>query len=143
MARTTSKAPSQRQLRVGEEIRHAVAHVLARGHLRDPALHDISVTVTEARPSPDLKNVTLFVLPLGGVDAESVVAALNRAAGYLRGEVGRDVRLKFTPSLSFEIDRSFDTASNVDALLREDRVARDLTPTNRQREDEPGSDPGA
>ncbi len=118
---------SQRQLRVGEELRHAIAQVLARGEIRDPDLDGVAVTVTEVRASPDLRNATAFVTPLGGHNAETVVTALNRCAGWLRGQVTHLVHLKFSPRLRFEQDLSFDAASRVDAILKEPSVAADLT----------------
>lgn len=120
------QAPTQRQLRVGEEIRHALAEVFERGGLRDPALQGQSITVSEVRVSVDLKNATAFVIPLGGENTAEIVAALTRAAGYLRGEMGRKLRLRSVPRLSFEPDVSFDQASHVDHLLRDPHVARDL-----------------
>ena len=111
------RAPSQRQLRVGEELRHVLSAVLARGDLRDPDLHDVSVTVGEVRMSHDLRNATAFVLPLGGRDGEAVLAALRRAAPYIRSQVGRVMRLKFTPNLSFQYDGSFDHAEHIAALI--------------------------
>lgn len=118
MRKHRGKAPSKRQLRVGEELRHVLAHVLMRDDLRDPALAGVSITVTEVRASPDLKNATVYVLPLGGVDADEVVAALKRAAPYLRGQVAHEVDLRYTPTLSFEADRSFEQAERIDQLLR-------------------------
>ncbi len=126
MTRQSSKAPSQRQLRVGEEIRHVLAEVLARGHLRDPDLIGTTITVTEVRISPDLRNATAFVTPLGGAGMETTVAALTRAAPFLRRELGRELRLRSLPSLSFQPDRSFDEASRIDSVLQRDRVRRDL-----------------
>lgn len=117
--------PSQRQLRVGEEIRHALADVFRRGDFRDPVLHDVNVTVTEVRVSPDLKNATAYVMPLGGGNPE-LIAALNRAATFLRGQIAREVRLQHTPRLGFEADTSFDYASKIDRLLHDPAVARDL-----------------
>lgn len=118
MRKNRGKAPSKRQLRVGEELRHVLAQVLLRDALRDPALAGVSITVTEVRASPDLKNATAYVLPLGGVDADEVVAALKRAAPYLRGQVAHEVDLRYTPTLSFEADRSFEQAERIDELLR-------------------------
>lgn len=112
-------APSQRQLRVGEEIRHMLAQVLTRGDLRDPDLFDVTITVTEVRMSPDLRHATAFVTPLGGAEMERTVAALRRAAPFLQRQVGRELRLRFTPTLAFEADRSFDEAGKIDRLLRE------------------------
>ena len=119
MTRQHGTAPSQRQLRVGEEIRHALARILARGGLRDPDLFDVAITVTEVRTSPDLRHATAFVTPLGGADMERVVAALKRAGPYLQGQVGRELRLRFTPSLHFEADRSFEEAGRIEQLLRD------------------------
>lgn len=120
------RPPSQRQLRVGEELRHGLARILARGELADPALKDVSVTVTEVRMSPDLKNATAFVTPLGGGHAADVVKALNRAGGYFRGQIAQEVELRYAPSVRFTADRSFDTASRIEALLHDPAVARDL-----------------
>ena len=128
MTRSRGRAPSQRQLRVGEEVRHALSQVLGESLLRDPDLADAAITVTEVRISPDLKNATAFVMPLGGGDLEVKVAALRRAAPFLRGEVARRVKLRFAPRLSFEPDRSFDAAGRIDDLLRGERLQRDLEP---------------
>lgn len=117
---------SQRQLRVGEELRHVLARVLARGELRDPHLAGVSLTVTEVRVSPDLKNATAFVVPLGGGELESVIAALNHAAGFLRGQLGHEVQLRHTPRLSFQADHSFDEAAHINEILHHPRVARDV-----------------
>lgn len=119
------RTASQRQLRVGEEIRHALADILRRGELRDPVLHDANVTVTEVRISPDLKNATAFVLPLGGGHPE-LVPALNHAAAFLRTQVAHEVRLPHAPRLSFQLDASFDYAAKIDQLLHKSEVARDL-----------------
>ena len=118
---------SVRQLRVGEELRHILAEILARGDLRDPDLAGRSITVSEVRVSPDMRNATAFVLPLGGGDEDVVVAALGRAATFLRNEVGRKLHLKYLPNLSFLRDTSFDTARDIDKLLADPAVARDLT----------------
>ncbi|MBI3452161.1 MAG: 30S ribosome-binding factor RbfA [Rhodospirillales bacterium] len=128
--RSTSKGPrgsSQRQLRVGEEIRHAIVEILFRGHLRDPDLQGISITVSEVRASPDLKHATAYIMPLAGGDAEVVLKALVRARAYLRTEVARAVRLRFAPELHFALDTSFDYATRIDAALRRPEVQRDLT----------------
>lgn len=127
MTRSAGKPPSQRQLRVGEMLRHAISEALLREHIEAEELRGVSVTVTEVRPSPDLRAATAFVVPLGGADQEQVVAALNRVSRYLRGLVASRVRqLKFTPSLSFKLDTSFDTAGDIDSLLKRPDVARDL-----------------
>lgn len=126
MSRHRNKAPSQRQLRVGEELRHVLAEILARGELRDPHLAGRSITVTEVRVSPDMRHATAYVMPLGGGDAGDIVGALNHAAAFLGAEVGRRITLKFTPVLHFEVDTVFDEAQRIDRLLRAPGVARDL-----------------
>lgn len=113
-----AKPPSQRQLRVGEALRHALAELLGRGAFRERALREASITVTEVRVGPDLKHATAFVTPLGGGDAGEILEALRRATPYLRAQVARLVPLKFTPDLVFEADTSFDRAARIDALLR-------------------------
>ena len=120
------RTASQRQLRVGEELRHALAQVLARGEIRDPDLNDVVVTVTEVQATPDLRHGIADVIPLGGENAATVVAALNRCAGWIRGQVTHMVRLKFSPQFRFEQDTSFDTGSRIDAILRQPEVAADL-----------------
>jgi ribosome-binding factor A len=132
------KAPSQRQLRVGEELRHALSHVLSRGELRDPALCGLNLTVTEVRVSPDLKNATAFVVPLGGGGLEAAVAALNRAAGFFRTRVAREVTLRHAARISFAPDRSFDEARRVREILERPRVRQDLLDSG-----ESGNDGGA
>ncbi len=126
MTRGSGRPPGQRQLRVGEELRHALAEIFGRGGLRDPALKNASVTVTEVRISPDLRNATAFVTPLGGGDATALLTALARAAPYVRGQIGRTIRLRFTPAIAFELDTSFDRVSHIDALLLRPAVAADL-----------------
>lgn len=118
--------PTQRQLRAGELIRHALAEVLREEELQDEAMAGVSVTVTEARMSPDLRHATVFVEPLGGGHADEVVAALNRHAKFLRGRVGRLIDLKFTPDLRFLHDESFNEASRMDRLFADPRVAQDI-----------------
>lgn len=126
MSRHKNRPPSQRQLRVGEELRHVLAGILARGELRDPHLAGRSITVAEVRVSPDMRHATAYVMPLGGGEAGEIVDALNHAAAFLAGEVGRRITMKFTPALHFEIDTVFDEAQRIDDLLRAPRVARDL-----------------
>ena len=121
-----AKAPSQRQLRVGEELRHALSHILSRGELRDPTLVDLNLTVTEVRVSPDLKNATAFVVPLGGGDIDAVVAALNRAGGFFRSRIAEEVTLRHAPRITFTPDQSFDEAARVREILARPRVRRDL-----------------
>ncbi|MCB9959190.1 MAG: 30S ribosome-binding factor RbfA [Rhodospirillaceae bacterium] len=118
--------PSQRQLRVGEQIRHSLSEILARGELHDPELIDVSITVSEVRISPDLRNATAFVVPLGGAHVGETVAALRRAAPHLRALVSRGLRLKYAPTLSFQADTSFDEADRIGQLLRSPQVVRDL-----------------
>lgn len=121
-----SHAPSQRQLRVGEELRHAVVRIFDHAHFHDPDLAAASITVTEVRVSPDLKNATAFVIPLGGLQMDRVVAALNRAQGYFRRELGRELALRFVPRIHFSADTSFEYSSRIDALLHRPEVERDL-----------------
>ena len=120
------KPPSQRQLLVGEELRHIVASIIERGDIRDPDLVGKAITVTEVRISPDLKNATVFVVPLGGGDATAIVKGLKRARPYLRHEIAKQIDLRIVPDLFFEPDVSFDEASKIDALLRRPEVRRDL-----------------
>jgi ribosome-binding factor A len=117
---------SQRQLRVGELVRHAVADVLSAGGVHDPALEGHIVTVPEVRMSPDLKLATVYVMPLGGRGLEDVVAALDRNKKFLRGEVAHRVNLKFAPDLRFRVDERFDEAERIEKLLRTPAVQRDL-----------------
>lgn len=119
-------AASQRQLRVGEEMRHVIAALFARGAFRDPVLQTASVTVTEVRVSPDLKNATAFVLPLGGQDEAAVFAALDRAQAFVRAEVAHSMQLRHAPRIGFKRDDSFDEAQRIDQLLRNPKVAADL-----------------
>jgi ribosome-binding factor A len=111
---------------VGEELRHAMVWVMGHAHLADPGLAGANITITEVKVSPDLKSATVFVTPLGGADLDDTVAALNRAAGFLRGQLGRKISLRYTPRINFAADRSFDYAMRVRDLLDEPRVRRDL-----------------
>lgn len=113
-----ARAPSQRQLRVGEELRHVIVGVLGRDLIRDPDVAGVAITITEVRVSPDLKNATAFVVPLGGEDTDQLVVGLNRAKAYIRREVARLVKLRHAPDLSFVRDTSFDEAGRIDALLK-------------------------
>ena len=117
---------SQRQLRVGEELRHALARILRDGECRDPVVENASITVTEVRMSRDLRNATAFVMPLAGSNAIEVVAGLERSATFLKGRVAREVQLRNTPNLVFALDDSFDRADRISALLTRPEVARDL-----------------
>lgn len=124
----TPVAQSQRPLRVGEAVRHALVEVFARGHIRDPDLAEVSLTVSEVRMSPDLRQATAFVLPLGGGDSATILEALKRAAPYLRGEVARLVELRHAPELRFVADSSFDTAGRISSVLSQPDVQRDVAP---------------
>ena len=116
----------QRQLRVGEEIRHLLADLLERGNMRDPDLRDASITVTSVDVSPDLRNAIAFVIPLGGKDSERLIAALRRAAPWFRARVSEKAGLRSAPEIRFELDRTFDEADRISNLLRRPDVARDL-----------------
>jgi ribosome-binding factor A len=107
-------------------LRHALSAILRDGECRDPALQDASITVTEVRLSPDLRNASVFVMPLGGINAGAAVAGLERCAGFLRARVARDVKLRFAPQLAFTLDPSFDEAARIGRLLARPEVERDL-----------------
>ncbi len=126
MAKRSVRAPGQRQLRVGEEVRHLLAEIIGRGELRDPDLQGRAITVTEVRVSPDLKHATAFVVPLGGEHQAEVLAALRRASAFLRGEVGHAMQLRYAPQIGFEIDRSFEHVSKIEAILHRPDVRRDI-----------------
>ena len=125
-SRVLAPRPSQRALRAGELVRHAVAEILVRGEVHDPVIETHLITVPEVRMSPDLRIATVYVLPLGGQDAAVVLAALDRNKRYLRGEIARRVNLKFAPDIRFRIDERFDEAERVERLLRSPQVRRDL-----------------
>jgi ribosome-binding factor A len=125
-SRAASSNQSQRQLRVGEAVRHALAEVLAHGEVHDPVLEGHMITVPEVRMSPDLRLATIYVMPLGGRDAEAVIAALERNKRYLRGVIARKVNLKFAPDIRFRMDERFDEAERIEKLLRSPAVKRDL-----------------
>lgn len=118
--------PSQRQRRVGELLRHAMAEIFLRTDISDPDLAGVTVTVTEVEVSPDLKNARVFIVPLGGTNQDEVLAALGRNTKFLRGEMARHISLKFTPTLNFELDATFDQSDRVNALLHSGKVAQDL-----------------
>jgi ribosome-binding factor A len=120
------KGSSQRQLRVGELVRHAVADVLARGDIHDPVIETHLITVPEVRMSPDLRLATVYVMPLGGTDENDVLAALDRNKRFLRGEVAHRVNLKFAPDIRFLVDERFREAERIERLLRSPQVRRDL-----------------
>jgi ribosome-binding factor A len=126
---------SQRQLRVGEELRHALSKILREGRCRDPALANASITVTEVTISPDLRSATAFVMPLAGANAAEIITGLKRCAAFLKGLLAREVPLRNTPSLSFALDTSFEQAERISALLMRPEVARDLGPQIAETED--------
>jgi len=130
--KTSAPGGSQRQLRVGETVRHALAEILAHGNVHDPDLEGHIITVPEVRMSPDLKLATIYVMPLGGRDTEVVIEALNRNKKFLRGEVAHRVNLKFAPDLRFRADDRFDEAERIEKLLRTPEVRRDLAPDSEE-----------
>lgn len=125
------KAPSQRMLRMGELVRHALAEVFSRGDVHDPVLETHVITIPEVAMTPDLRHATAYVMPLGGKDERAVIDALNRNKKYLRGIVAKKVQAKFAPDLHFRLDERFDRADEIDRLLKQPEVQRDL-----KREDE-------
>jgi ribosome-binding factor A len=120
------QGPSQRMLRVGELVRHALAAMFARGDVEDDALRGAVITVPEVRMTPDLKLANAYVMPLGGQHADEIVAALNRHRKFIRGRVAPQINMKFAPEIRFFVDDTFEEASRIDALLRSERVQRDL-----------------
>jgi ribosome-binding factor A len=124
--RKQAAGPSQRQLRVAEEIRHVLAGVFARHELRDPDLADVLITVTEVRIGPDLKHAIAFVPRLGRSDVDVLLPALKRATPFLRSHVAHSLRLKFAPDLTFQPDTALEYATKIDRLLHAPQVARDL-----------------
>jgi ribosome-binding factor A len=122
------KPPSQRQLRAGELIRHKLMEIFAREEFNDPDLYGKSITITEVRVSPDLKASTAFAAPLGGENMKKTVEALNRAAGFVRGRLAREIEMRHTPTLRFVADDSYDEARRIEELLASERVRRDLVP---------------
>jgi ribosome-binding factor A len=117
---------SQRQLRVGELIRHELAEMLSRGDIHDPVVEAHMITVPEVRMSPDLRLATIYIMPLGGRDEKEVLEALDRNKKYVRGEIARRVNLKFAPDIRFRLDERFDEAERIEKLLRTPAVQRDL-----------------
>lgn len=109
---------SQRQLRVGELLRHALVDILIRDELRDPDLSGVSITISEVRVSPDFKNATAFIMPLGGKEVEKTLAALERAAPFLRRQIGASATMRYMPALSFVVDEAFDEGEKIEMLLR-------------------------
>ena len=127
---------NQRQLRVGEEIRHVLARLLRPGELRDPALRDANITVSEVRVSPDLRNATAYVMPLAGANADDIMAGLKRSAPFLKSRLSRELDLRYVPNLAFAFDNAFDSAERIAALLASPPVERDLHP-DAKKADEP------
>ncbi len=130
-ANLSAHAPSQRQLRAGELVRHALVDVLAREEFRDPSLQGVAITIGEVRCSPDLRHANIFCSALGKSGKEEmdeIAAALNRAASFLRGRLGRQIEMKFTPQLHFIADLSYDDAAEMNAVFRRAEVAKDLDP---------------
>lgn len=125
-SRSSTPGGSVRQLRVGENLRHAMADILSRDLVRDPVLAGVTITVSEVEVSPDLRNATVYVYPLLGKNQDEVVAALNRAVSFLRGRLATAVSLKYMPKLEFSIDPSFNEASKIDEILADPRVQRDI-----------------
>lgn len=123
---SNQKGPTQRQLRAGELIRHALAEIFQREPLREPALAGVSITVSEVRVSPDLKQAKVYAAPLGGGGEKEFIAALNRTSAYLRGLLGKKIEMKFTPALTFMQDETFSEAQKIEDLLSRPDVARDL-----------------
>jgi ribosome-binding factor A len=121
-----ARAPSQRQLKVGETIRHALADIFFRGDIVDEVLSRYSLTVPEVRMTPDLKLATAFIFPLGGEGADEAVAHLNKHKRFLRGELAKRISMKFMPELRFKVDTSFEASARIDELLASPKVARDL-----------------
>jgi ribosome-binding factor A len=126
MKSSSPKLPSQRQLRAGELVRHALMDIFAREEFADPDLQGKSITITEVRVSPDLKHATAFCAPLGGEGMDKLAAALNRAQGFIRGRLAKEVELRVIPMLRFVPDDSYDEARRIDQLLASPKVRRDL-----------------
>ncbi len=129
MKKQASAAPSQRQLRVGEEVRHVLAGIFARHEFRDPELAEADITVTEVRLGPDLKRATAFIARLGRSDVAALIPALKRATPYLRGQIAKSMKLRAVPDLSFQPDTALDYAMEINRLMHEPVVARDLAAT--------------
>jgi ribosome-binding factor A len=133
--RESGSGPSQRALRAGELVRHAVAEIFSRGDVHDPVIETHLITVPEVKMSPDLRQATIYIMPLGGHDEKEVLAALERNKRFLRGEIAHRINMKFAPDIHFRIDDRFDEADRIDKLLRSPQVQRDL-----DRKDEAAND---
>ena len=125
--KTPRNERSQRQLKAGEVIRRALVDILAREDLRDPALKNVSITISEVKASPDLRHALVFAAPLGGKDIDAVIDGLNRCAPFLRGKLGKEMTMRSTPALRFEADMTFENASEMQELLSRPEISRDLT----------------
>ena len=124
--KSNHKGPSQRQLRVSENLRHELSQIFTRVDIRDDDLKGVIITVSEIRTSPDMRNATVFVMPLGGERADEIVTALERNKKFLRGELSRKVHLKYMPELNFKLDESFDNSGRITEVLNSEKVAKDL-----------------
>ncbi|SJM28857.1 30S ribosome-binding factor RbfA [Mesorhizobium delmotii] len=137
MPRSTTSGPSQRMLRVGEQVRHALSETLQRGEIIDPLIENAVVSVSEVRMSPDLKIATAFVSPLGAGDADAVVEALNKHAKFVRGRVSGALRqMKYMPEFRFRLDTSYDNFQKINELLHSPEVARDLCPDDQNKDND-------
>ncbi|TIS54571.1 MAG: 30S ribosome-binding factor RbfA [Mesorhizobium sp.] len=135
MPRSTTSGPSQRMLRVGEQVRHALSETLQRGEIIDPVIENSVVSVSEVRMSPDLKIATAFVSPLGAGDTGAVIEALNKHAKFIRGRVSGALRqMKYMPEFRFRLDTSFDNFARINELLKSPEVARDLDDQNKNKD---------
>lgn len=141
MPRPTTSSPSQRMLRVAEQVRHALSETLQRGEIIDPLIENTVVSVSEVRMSPDLRVATAFVSPLGAKDAEAVIEALNKHAKFVRGRVSGALRqMKFMPEFRFKLDTSFDNFARINDLLKSPEVARDLGAEGQNNDDKAKDD---
>ncbi len=130
------RPPSQRQLKVGEELRNALAQIFAHGETHDPVLDSASITVSEVRISPDLKNATVFVMPLAGGQKDTVMATLKEQAGRIRKLMSNHIVLRYTPKLYFKLDVSFENANRINELLQSERVKADLEKQRREQDEQ-------
>lgn len=130
MARRTHSSDFERRIRVGEEIRHALAEIFIRGNINDPILRDTSITVSEVEVSPDLRNATAYVLPFGDVEPSEMLAGLARVTPLLRHRLSQRVHLRYVPMLKFALDQTFNQASKIESLLKRPEVVQDLPATN-------------
>ena len=134
------RGAGQRRHRVGEELRHVLSQILGDGRCRDPALRGASISVTEVRLSPDLRNASVYVMPLGGANAAQIVAGLKRSTPFLRALVAGELSLRYAPALVFALDSTFDQADRISALLSRPEVERDLTPLSAEAENDNDAD---